>query len=238
MLQTIRRRLRPRRRLNKATVALAVRFGLLRRLTPISRSFGMDRGEPIDRYYMETFLERHRADIRGRVLEAGGFTNYTRRFGADRVTCGDILYPKPGFPDGTLVGDLATGEGIPSDAFDCLIMTQVFLCIYDVAAAVATCQRALKPGGVLLATLPGISQICSYDRQNWGDYWRFTDASVARLFGDAFGATNITVETRGNVFVACAFLHGLSVQDLTAAELDHHDPEYQLSIAVRAVRAQ
>jgi SAM-dependent methyltransferase len=238
MLQTIRRRLRPRRRLNEASVALAVRFGLLRRVTPISRSFGMDRGGPIDRYYIDAFLERHRADIRGRVLEAGGFTNYTRRFGADRVMCGDILYPKPGFSDGTLVGDLATGEGIPSDAFDCLIMTQVFLCIYDLAAAVATCRRALKPGGVLLATVPGISQICSYDQQNWGDYWRFTDASAARLFGDAFGATNITVETRGNVLVACAFLHGLSAQDLTAAELDHHDPEYQLSIAVRAVRAQ
>src|SRR5512134_1109854 len=166
MLQTIRRRLRPRRRLNEAGVALAVRFGLLRRVTPISRSFGMDRGGPIDRYYIDAFLERHRADIRGRVLEAGGFTNYTRRFGADRVTCGDILYPKPGFPDGTLVGDLTTGEGIPSDAFDCLIMTQVFFCIYDLAEVVATCQRALKPGGVLLATLPGISQICSYDRQN------------------------------------------------------------------------
>jgi SAM-dependent methyltransferase len=235
--QTLRRHLRPRRRLNAARTALAVRFGLLRRLTPVSRAFGMDRGGPIDRYYIDSFLERHHADIRGRVLEAGGFTNYTRRFGADRVTRADILYPKPGFPDGTLIGNLETGEGIPSEAFDCLIMTQVFFCIYDFAAAAATCRRALKPGGVLLATLPCISQICAYDRHEWGDYWRFTDASAARLFGDIFGATNITVESWGNVFTACAFLHGLSARDLTTAELHHQDPEYQLLIAVRAVRA-
>ena len=33
-----------------------VRFGSLRRLTPISRAFGFDRGLPIDRYYIERFL--------------------------------------------------------------------------------------------------------------------------------------------------------------------------------------
>ena len=72
------------------------------------------------------------------------------------------------------------------------------MCIFDLRAAMATCRRALKPSGLVLATVPGISQILPYDRKHWGDYWRFTDASAARLFGDTFGPANVTVETYGN----------------------------------------
>ena len=108
--------------------------------------------------------------------------------------------------------------------------------IYDVKAAVAHTFRALKPGGVVLATLPGISQICRYDMEQWGDYWRFTDASVRRLFGDVFGADNVSVETYGNVLAVNAFLQGLPSSELRPEELDFNDPDYQLSICVRAVR--
>jgi SAM-dependent methyltransferase len=236
-LDTLKRRLRPRSRLKAASTGIAVRLGLLRRIRPLRRDFGIGRGTPIDRHYIAGFLERHRADIRGAVLEAGGYVNYTRRFGGDRVTRAEILYPKPGFADGTLVGDLATGEGIPEGAFDCLVLTQVFPFIYDLRDAVATCHRALRPGGVLLVTVPGISQICGYDREHWGDYWRFTRQSLERLLSDSFGGENVAVEAHGNVYAACAFLHGLTAEDLTAVELAHHDDAFQLTITGRAVKS-
>ena len=47
------------------------RFGDLQRLSPISREFGLDRGLPIDRFYMERFLAAHAHHIRGAVLEIG-----------------------------------------------------------------------------------------------------------------------------------------------------------------------
>lgn len=213
-----------------------IRFGSLRRVTPVSRSFGLDRGGPIDRYYIEKFLRKYRNDIRGSVLEAGGLVNYTRQFGEGRVSRSDILYPKSGFPDGTVVGDLESGKGIPADTYDCMILTQVFPFIYDLRAAVRNSFRALRPGGTLLATLPGISQICRYDMQQWGDYWRFTEASTHRLFSDVFRAPNVIVEIHGNVLVACAFLHGLGSRELSRQELDFMDPDYQFSIAVRAVK--
>lgn len=236
MFLSLRRILRPRSRLATASDALRIRLGLLRRTKPIGQSFGIDRGGPIDRHYIDAFIARNRTDIKGTVLEAGGFTSYTQRFGDQRVTRAETLYPKPGFPDGTMVGDLVTGVGIPSVSFDCLIMTQVFPFIYDLQAAVANCHRSLKAGGVLLATMPGISQVSAYDKENWGDYWRFTDGAVARLFGDVFGAANVQVETYGNVLAACAFLHGLSAKDLSTRELDYHDDRFQLSISVRAVK--
>ncbi len=212
------------------------RFGSFRRLQPISRSFGMDRGKPVDRYYIESFLARHRGDIRGRVLEAGGFVSYTQKLGQGRVTRADVLYVKEGFPDATIVGDLATGRNIPEEAFDCIILTQVFPFIFDLPAAIAQTHRALRPGGVLLATLPGISQISRHDMEQWGDYWRVTDLAARRLFESVFGPENVAVGAHGNVLVACAFLQGLAMRDLHPEELAVDDPDYPLIITVRAVR--
>jgi hypothetical protein len=68
-----------------------VDFGDLRRLTPFRRGYGYDRGRPIDRYYIETFLEKKRSFIQGRVLEIGD-DSYTRTFGGDQVTRSDVLH--------------------------------------------------------------------------------------------------------------------------------------------------
>lgn len=214
-----------------------IRFGSLHRLAPISRLFGFDRGKPIDRHYIEVFLQQHGTDIQGEVLEIGD-PGYTRKFGGGRVTCSHVLHAVPGNPRATLVGDLVSGDGIPKEAFDCMVLTQTFQFIYDVQAAIATCYQALKPGGALLATFACISQISRYDMDRWGDYWRFTDASARRLFGDLFGSENVAVETYGNVLAACAFLHGLAAHELKREELDYHDPDYQVLITVRAVRTK
>jgi hypothetical protein len=202
----------------------------LRSHEPASRLFGLDRGRPIDRFYIERFLERNSADIRGRVLEVAEPT-YTEWFGSG-VERSDVLHIKPGEPKATIVGDLVTGEGIPDEAFDCLILTQTFHVIYEVQAAIEGAHRALKPGGVLLATLPGISQISRVDMDSWGDYWRFTTASARRLFGEAF--EHVEVEAHGNVLAASAFLYGLAWDELEPEEMELRQPDYELLITVRA----
>jgi SAM-dependent methyltransferase len=229
VMRRIGRRVPPRWR------RLPVRWGSFRRLTPVSRVFGFDRGVSIDRYYIEAFLVLHEGDICGHVLEVANRT-YTRRFGADRVSRSDVLHAVDGNPNATIVGDLATGQGIPVEAFDCLILTQTLPFIYDVRGAIAHSFRALKPGGVLLATFPGISQISRYDMDRWGEYWRFTDLSARLLFEEVFPAADVTVRTHGNVQAAVGFLHGLAAHELKRHELDFTDPDYQVSITVRAVR--
>jgi SAM-dependent methyltransferase len=210
-------------------------LGDLRRVEPLSRSFGFDRGRPIDRLYIETFLERHRADIAGRVLEVGD-DRYTRQFGGERVGASDVLDLQTDNPGATIYGDL-TRDGLPAGQYDCVIATQVLQFIYDLPAAVANLRHTLAPGGVLLVTLPGVSQICRFDMDRWGDYWRFTSASARRLLGNAFGRERVAVATFGNVLAASAFLYGLAVEDLTEDELLAHDPDYELLVAARAERA-
>lgn len=211
-----------------------VRFGDLRRFTPVSRVFGFDRGTPVDRYYIEGFLARNATDIQGRVLEVGDDA-YTRRFGGNRVTQRDVLHVSSQNPKATIVADLAAADHIPSDTFDCVVLTQTLHLIYDVRAALSTVCRILKPGGVLLATVPGISQIDHYD---WGEswYWSFTNRSATRLLEEVFSANNVEVETHGNVLAATAFLHGIALEELRNDELDYEDPDYQVTIAVRAVK--
>ena len=212
-----------------------VHFGNLRRITPISGEFGLDRGRAIDRYYIETFLSRHVADIRGHVLEIGD-NRYTQKFGGARVTRSDVLHVYPGNSSATLVADLANAGDIPADSFDCIILTQTLQFIYDARAAMNHLHRILKPDGRLLVTLPGISQISRYDMDRWGDFWRFTTLSGRRLFEEKFAAGSVTVETYGNVLAAIAFLEGLALEELQPEELDYSDHDYQLVIAIRAVK--
>jgi len=210
-----------------------VTFGELRRLTPISRSFGFDRGTPIDRHYIEQFLQANATAVQGRVLEIGG-NEYTRRFGTG-VTHGDVLHIEPGH-GATIVGDLADGAALAPDTFDCIICTQTLQHIYLVQEAISTLHRTLKPGGVLLLTVPGISQISRFDMDRWGDYWRFTTLSARRLCEERFPPEHLSVEARGSVLAAVAFLHGLAAEELTADELQHQDDDYELVITVRAVK--
>ena len=230
-----------------------VRFGSLRRLHPIGESFGLLRGTPVDRYYIEAFLARQSGatdyilgDIRGRVLEVGDDT-YVRKFGgwtgvasptARAVTEVDVLHVDSSNAAATIIGDLSSAEQIPSDTYDCVICTQTLLLIYDVGAAIRTLHRILKPGGVALVTVPGISKLCRPEYDLWGDYWRFTSLSIRRLFEEVFPAEGLMVEAYGNVFAAVTFLHGLAVEELEQRELDLRDPDYEVVIAVRAVKAQ
>ena len=215
----------------------SVNWGDLRILAPVDPMFGWSRGTVIDRFYIERFVDEHRADIRGRVLEIGDPT-YTRRFGDDRVEREDVLHYVEGNPLATMVGDLENGEGIPSDAFDCVILTQTLQMIYDARAAVRTLHRILKPGGVVLMTSHGTSRVGRHiERDDWGEYWRFTRLSGRLLFADVFGAENVTAVSYGNVLTCTAFLHGIAAEELEPAELEHFDRDFELLVAVHARKA-
>jgi SAM-dependent methyltransferase len=210
-----------------------VSFGDLRRVEPIGRHFGTDRGEAIDRHYIEAFLESRSGDIRGRVLEVGD-DSYTRKFGGERVTRSDVLHIDSGNPRATIVADLTNAPQIPDGSFDCIILTQVLHLIYDAPSAVRTLHRILKPGGVLLLTTPGLCQVPhgTVWAHTW--YWAFTRLATMRMLEEAFGEGRVAVDSSGNVLSATAMLYGLAAQDLGASELQVHDPDYPVIITARA----
>ena len=213
-----------------------VDFGDLRRVAPVGRDFGTDRGLPIDRHYIERFLALHARDVRGHVLEVGNDA-YARRHGGTRITHCDILHVDAGNPRATIVADLAAAPQIEDASFDCIILTQVLHLIYDAQAAVQTLHRILKPDGVLLLTVPGITQVPH--GTDWAHtwYWAFTELSVRRMLGDVFGVERLSLEVHGNVLAAVAFLQGLAAEDLASEEIAVLDRDYPVIIAARVQRA-
>ncbi len=213
----------------------SVNFGDLRRVTPIDENHGFSRGTPVDRVYINSFLDINRNDIAGRVLEMED-AKCSQRFGQDRVTQRDVLHLYPGNPDATIVGDLAIPGTLPSASFDCIIFTQALQFIYDLKSAIVNLHAALKPRGVILATLPGITQIDRSVEWSGTQHWSFSQASAARLFGEVFGADFVSIESHGNVLVALSLLHGLAAEELSSAEFLANDAAYPVIITVRAVR--
>jgi SAM-dependent methyltransferase len=222
--QELRRRLRRLRR--------PAWLGTLRRTTPLSDHWGFERGTPVDRYYIEQFLVREAECIRGRVLEIAD-SGYTRRFGED-VARSDVLDIDATNTNATFVADLAAADAVPSDTFDCFILTQTLQYVFDLHAALHHVHRVLRPGGTVLCTLPAASRIGRVYLER--EYWRFTAASAARLFEDAFSGGTVAVRARGNVLVCIAFLAGMAFEELATRELESDDPFYPLVVTVRATK--
>lgn len=205
-------------------------------LQPVSTEFGADRGLPLDRYYIERFLCKYRADITGDVLEVEE-SKYTHQFGTQVRSC-NILHVSDQVTPETIVADLSQPEWLPQNRFDCFICTQTFHYIYDIDKGVEGAHRLLKPGGVLLATIPTVSQKSVSDDKPWEEHWRMTSQAAERAFGRVFGSEHIQVEAYGNVLVAVCFLLGLAAQELSQSKRDAYDPHYQCLITVRAQKAQ
>jgi SAM-dependent methyltransferase len=194
---------------------------------PLSRRFGQDRGRPVDRVYIERFLQQHAGDIRGRGVEIYEPT-YLERFGA--CTQVDVLDADAASTRATIRGDLSA---LPADAFDVFVCTQTLQAIADPLTALRQAHRALRPGGVLLATVPGISQIAPGDP--FPDHVRFTAHGLRTLAEQVFPGAQVTAH--GNVRTAAAFLYGLAEDELDTEAFATDDPAYELLITLRAARA-
>jgi len=212
----------------------SINAGDFYRTTPFSKTFGYDRGGPIDRYYIENFLKSESCGIRGRILEIGD-NEYTLRFGKENVQQSEILHVDGSNPNATIVGDLSGAPHIPDNSFDCIILTQTLHLVYDYKAVVATCHRILKADGILLLTVPGITPI---DYGEWRDawLWSFTDHAIKKILAESFSVDHMEVGTFGNVFAATAFLFGMGLPEVKKEMLDYVDPNIQVIITAKAVK--
>jgi SAM-dependent methyltransferase len=208
-----------------------IRWGSLRRTRPLSENYGLERGTPVDRVYIERFLLRHASDVRGRVLEVRD-ARYTLAHGGDRVTSSEIVDIDAGNEQATIVADLGAPNALPAGSFDCVILTQTLQYIAQPAVAIANVERALAPGGVALITAPSASQIDPHLAET--DLWRFTPQGLAALVRANGHLQEVDVVGYGNVLASVTFLMGLVGEDLRTSELDDHDARFPLVACVRA----
>ena len=212
----------------------ALEWGDFDRLSPFSQMWGADRGQCVDRLYIDTFLAAHAADVKGVVLEIHD-DDYTRRFGGVGVTRSDVLDIDPGNIRATVVGDLRNLVNVEDATYDCIILTQTLHLIFAMQRALSECRRLLKPGGVLLVTVPTASRIAPEQGRN--DFWRFTTHALKTLLMEAFPGEHIEVEARGNLCAALGYLYGLAVEDLPdLSGTAPSDPSFPLVVCARVRR--
>jgi peptidoglycan/xylan/chitin deacetylase (PgdA/CDA1 family)/SAM-dependent methyltransferase len=209
-----------------------VSFGDLSGPLPLGNNWGFSRGTPIDRFFIERFLTRHQGDIGGHVLEVGDDT-YTKKFGAYRVSVSDVVDLRADNPRASITADLRNAPIIPSDSFDCVILTQVLDEIDDVEAALATVVRVLRPGGVALITVPGISQISSNpdEASRWNR--SFYPRTLQRHLVKYFDRKKLIIEGLGNLKTTIGFLAALAQEDLESKDFLLQDDRYPLIVAAR-----
>ncbi len=212
-------------------------FMASRALGPISPLVGLDRGTPIDRHFIEAFLGRHAADVRGRVVEIKD-REYTTRFGGTRVTRSDILDVNPDNSHATIHDDIRSLAAIPDASVDCFIITQVLQYVDDLPAAARAIRRVLAPGGVALVTVPTLGKLDGHEDNVAGHYWRLTTDSARYVFAAAFSARELSIEGWGNCRVGMSFLAGLAAEDLSRRELNEYDARYCCGVLIRARREE
>jgi hypothetical protein len=199
-------------------------------LDPLSDHYGPDRGTPLDRRYIETFLAVHREAIRGSVLEVQDDT-YTTTIGADRVSTSTVLDINEANARATLIADLCEPASLPADTYDGIILTQTLHLLRRPKLCVDNCYRGLRPGGALLATAPSLSRVSPTYPD--ADFWRFTPAGLAELFASRWPGP-FSIQAYGNLRTCIGFLLGHVEEEIPEAVLDHRDPRYPLTVAVSA----
>ena len=134
-----------------------MKWGNLRRTRPFSAHYGYDRGTPVDRHYVEQFLDQHREHVRGTVLEVKDAT-YTKRFGAADVRS-VVVDIDAGNPHATMVADLCVPGSLGAIRVDCVILTQTLQFLIEPVTAIRNLWSVLEPGGALLITAPLLSAV-------------------------------------------------------------------------------
>lgn len=210
------------------------RWGALAGANPFSDRFGMDRGTPIDRVFIEAFLSQHTHLVRGRLLEVGDDV-YSRRCGSGHVLGADIVDVDPDNGSASLIADLAQPGSLPLGRYDCAIVVQTLQYVADLQTAVVNLHDCLVPGGALLVTVPGITRVDPGDGRA-ADKWRFTPRGLFDLLERVFASDGIACVGYGDLHTATAFLYGLAAEEIGLGSGDGRTGDFPVVVCGRAVR--
>jgi SAM-dependent methyltransferase len=199
------------------------------KLAPISSRYGFDRGHPIDRFYIEKFLENNKKYVSGTCLEIHD-NKYTKFFGQERVLKSDVLDIDPHNDQANIHADLRNLSDVKNNYYDCIILTQTLGMIDDYEAVIRECHRILKNRGVLLLTVSALGPIYEISQS----YWRFTTMSMKYVLNKFFDQRNVHVQSFGNVLAGQCFWVGLAQEDLAQHELEYNDPHFPVIVAACA----
>ncbi|MGR4854902.1 class I SAM-dependent methyltransferase [Streptomyces violaceus] len=201
-------------------------WGQLRRLTPICPDFGISRGTPIDRHYLNQFIAEIRDLVQGDVVEIGGNDGNKDVYGFTRTSGyrGLDIREAPGV---SLVGDAADPGIIPADSLDAIIAFNVLEHTARPWQVVDNMRQWLRKGGRAYCMVPSAQRLHGAPE----DYWRPLPAALREMFG---AWSEQTVYQYGNPMSVIASLMGVAAEELDTLELSTYHPAYPVASCVVA----
>ena len=201
------RTLRSRWRFRSGRRVHEIDFGALRSVTPVSREFGFDRGQPVDRYYIERFLAKCADYIRGRALEVGDDATRARSAAqtSPRATCcmsRTATQRRRSWPISHMPNKCPPMPSTVSCSHRRCISSTI--CLPQLGPSIARCI-------LVASSSPPFRDQPDQQRSMEGVViWSLTPLSTKRLFAEVFGDGNIAIGVHGNVLVRRLFLAGIS----------------------------
>jgi SAM-dependent methyltransferase len=195
------------------------------------------------RYYWYSYLDQHRGDIQGRVLEIGN-TKTARHFGGTAVSQAEALDLAAHDPEVTVVADLSRADHVPDNQFDCFVNQFTTLVVYDIEAMLYHSIRLLKPGGVLLINFWCLDYylyrgLVMESGSPLYMHWWFTPVQVENLIHQmGLTTADYSIDIYGNLMTRMAFLLNLDAHEFTRKELDFSDAGQPLLICARIVKPE
>ena len=108
--------------------------------------------------------------------------------------------------------------------------------MYDFHSALQGLNHLLSDKGVVLLTVAGPSaHISRYDMDRWGDFWRFTDKSLA-LAVDRAGFLTLNSCCYGNPYTSSFQALGYSSDDYKSFQDISSHQDYQVLVAAVLVK--
>jgi SAM-dependent methyltransferase len=201
-------------------------WGDLRRARPMCPLFGFGRGTPIDRYYLDRFVDAIRDDVRGDVVEVGGRSKNRElyRFASAGRYRGLDMHP---LADVDLVGDIHDPALLPAASLDGLVAFNVLEHCKQPWIVVDNFKRWLRPGGKAFVMVPSSQRVHRVPE----DYWRPLPAALESMFG---GWSSRQLHVYGNPISALAAFQGIAVEELEPAELNAEHPDFPVASCIVA----
>lgn len=130
-----------------------------------------------ERELLKEKIKHYSKYIRGRVLDVGA--GPSDRYGVF-FNCGEYVRMDIKKYEGIDVVGNAEEMPFADESFDSIVCTYVLSNIFDFGKAFLEFRRVLRINGIILLAASLIAQL--HDEPN--DYWRFTEHSLKRLFGE------------------------------------------------------
>jgi hypothetical protein len=207
----------------------AIDFGNFKRLIPFCPDYGYSRGTPIDRYYLNRFIEEIRDEVTGNTLEIGGAKQNQQLYGFSRANPYRALdmKAKTGVD---IVGDVHNPDLCRNNSLDSIIIFNVLEHCERPWVVVDNIHNWLKERGKVFCMVPTAQRI--HGAPN--DFWRILPDAMGTLFSK-FSALKLL--SYGNPITTISSLMGIAAEELSREDLESLNNEYPVATCVVAQKA-